>query len=98
MSDRIAEALERLEARQQSIKIGLKALQHSAYFNRSTETDNQPLPIRMRAAVEALPFASPKLSAVAVMSGEDFAARLEGAIARSGQSQLLIERASPSKK
>ncbi len=45
MSDRIAEALERLEARQQSIKIGLKALQHSAYFNRSTETDNSHCPL-----------------------------------------------------
>jgi hypothetical protein len=38
----------------------------------------------MRAAVEALPFESPKLSATAVLTGEDFAERLEKAIARSG--------------
>jgi hypothetical protein len=38
----------------------------------------------MRAAVEALPFESPKLSATAVLTAEDFADRLEKAIARSG--------------
>jgi hypothetical protein len=43
-----------------------------------------PLSVRMRAAVEALPFESPKLSATAVLTSEDFADRLEQAIARSG--------------
>ena len=38
----------------------------------------------MRAAVEALPFEGPKLSATAVLTGENFAEGLEKAIARSG--------------
>ena len=44
-----------------------------------------PLPVRMRAAAIALPFESPKLTAMAVssMNGEHFAAMLEKAIARS---------------
>jgi hypothetical protein len=43
-----------------------------------------PLSVRIRCAVEALPFESPKLSATAVLTSEDFADRLEKAIARSG--------------
>jgi hypothetical protein len=43
-----------------------------------------PLPVRIKCAVECLPFESPKLSATAVLTSEDFADRLEKAIARSG--------------
>ena len=52
---------------------------------------NVPLSVRMRAAIEALQFESPKLSATATLTSEDFAQRLERAIARSGAGARLIE-------
>jgi hypothetical protein len=42
-----------------------------------------PLSTRMRAAAQALPFESPRLSAIANLSPEDFSDRLERAITRS---------------
>jgi hypothetical protein len=46
---------------------------------------SQPLPVRIRCAVECLPFENPKLSAIGVsqLTGRDFAAALDRAISRS---------------
>jgi len=45
----------------------------------------EPTGVRIRAAIESLPYENPKLSAVAVgyMNAEDFASRLDRAIERS---------------
>jgi hypothetical protein len=50
-----------------------------------------PDPWRMRAAMAALPFEVPKLSAVAVMNGDDFGSRLDAAIARGHGEMKVIE-------
>lgn len=42
----------------------------------------QPMSRRMRAAIEALPFTSPKLSATALLGGGDFGALLEERLKR----------------
>jgi hypothetical protein len=64
------------------------------FLQKVYRSSRQPLSTRMRAAAIALPFESPKLTAMAVssMNGEHFAAMLERAIARSQASpQRVIE-------
>jgi hypothetical protein len=51
------------------------------------------LPVRMRAAIEALPFESPKLSATATLTRVDFGTLLDAAIARSDRARLIEHRA-----
>ncbi len=52
---------------------------------------NQPLTVRMRSAIECLPFENPKLSATAIatMNGKNFAEALERAIERSQNPPIL---------
>jgi hypothetical protein len=78
----IGEVLDRIGARQQAEAIeGASALELLQAVYRSTRL---PLAVRMRAAIEALPFESPKLSATALLSSDDLADWLERAISRSG--------------
>ena len=62
------------------------------FLQKVYRSSRQPLAVRMRAAALAIPFESPKLTAMAVssMNGNDFAAMLERAIARS-RAPLQIE-------
>jgi hypothetical protein len=48
-----------------------------------------PLSVRMRAAIEALPFEHPKLSATAIVGSGDFAERLDQAVARSNAARII---------
>ena len=60
---------------------------HAIYRSASYRVDGvadprPPLSARMRGAIEALPFESPKLSATAVVQGRDFASLLEARLRR----------------
>jgi hypothetical protein len=95
MLDRVHAVLDRIEAQQQERVIEARSaleLLQSIYRDPTL-----PLPARMKAAVEALPFEHPKLSAMAVtsMSGKDFAAQLERAISRSTGRRLIEAKALP---
>jgi hypothetical protein len=56
-----------------------------SFLQKIYHSTKQPMSRRMRAAIEALPFESPKLGAIAFgnMTGQDFAAMLDRAILRS---------------
>jgi hypothetical protein len=60
------------------------------FLRKVYRTSRQPLSVDAGAAI-ALPFESPKLSAIAVLNGGDFSERLERAIARSGREPKLID-------
>jgi len=60
------------------IEASAKAPKDSLDFLRAIYCDQrQPLSVRMRAAIAALPFEKPKLAVTAVVEGQNFAALLE---------------------
>jgi hypothetical protein len=65
------------------------------YLQRIYRDPTQPTPLRMRAAIEALAFENPRMSAVSVgyLDGNTFAERLDRAIDRSDRARLIEGRA-----
>jgi hypothetical protein len=61
------------------------------YLQRIYRDPAQPTSVRMRAAIESLPFENPRMSVVAVgyLDGNTFAKKLERAIARSDRAKLI---------
>ena len=59
------------------------------YLQRIYRDPAQPPSVRMRAAIESLPYENPKLSAMAIVNGEEFAVKLDRAIARTEKERRL---------
>lgn len=92
MSERLNAVLNRIVGQLQSDEVTVGDNASPLDFLTAIYRDSrQPISRRLRAAIEAAPYFHPKLSATAVLRGDDFAARLERAIARSGKAPLMIE-------
>ena len=97
MSETIDAVLHRIEAQQlgeEVIELGPSETSLS-FLQKVYRSTKQPMSLRMRAAIEAMPHEHPRLGAVAIgsISGVDFAALLDRAIERSGKGRevKLIE-------
>jgi len=85
MTDRVLEILDRYEAERLELAANEPVPENALdYLQTLYKNPLLPMPVRMRAAAIALPFESPKLTAIANLSPEDFSDRLEKAITRSG--------------
>ena len=86
MTAGVFEVLDRIEAQQRQLAANEPTPANALDFLQSIYRNPlQPLPVRIRAAVEALSFESPKLTATALMTSDDFATMLEKAIKRAAQ-------------
>jgi hypothetical protein len=76
---------------------GDEPLTSLGYLQSIYRDENQSTSVRIRCAVEALPYENPRVSAIAIsnMNGQSFAEALERAIIRSQQPPLLNGPAEP---
>jgi hypothetical protein len=85
MLDSVTEALDKIEVKRQHERALLKPetdLDALGYLKRIYQDSRQPTHIRMKAAIEALPFEKPKLAVIATVQGQDVASLLEARLRR----------------
>ena len=78
MSDEINAVLDRIEEAQRPL-LGSRPSTPLEFLQAVYCNEGLPIPVRMRAAIEAAPLVHPKLSVTAQVNGEDFAAAMERA-------------------
>ena len=85
MTDNIDDVLDRIEKSEALGEAETESTNALALLRSIYRNPQHPLGVRIRCAVEALPYENPKLSAIGVSSipAHDFAAALERAIVRS---------------
>src|SRR5262245_8402870 len=89
MMETIGTVLDRIEA-QQTMTLQLRPEANSLSFLQAVyRNQGLALPVRMRAAIAALPFEVPKLAVTAVVSEKDFAMVLDQRLKRIAETKLI---------
>jgi hypothetical protein len=89
MAQTIAWVLDRIEAEQANAERQLREADPPAFLKAVYMNADLPLSVRMRAAIEVLPFTHPKLAVTAQVSENDFAALLDQRIKRLQEAKLI---------
>jgi hypothetical protein len=94
MLDTINEALDKLEERQreeQQRELALYRVPETAhdYLREVYQDPRLPTHLRMRAAIEALPFERPKLAVTGIIGGGDIAAMLDERLKRIAEAKPI---------
>jgi|SRR6516162_835682 hypothetical protein len=84
MSDEINAVLDRIEEAQRPL-LGSRPSTPLEFLQAVYSNEGLPIPVRMRAAIEAAPFIHPKLSVTAQVNSEDFAAAMDRCVRRSAK-------------
>ena len=92
MTKTIAKVLDLIEAEQANGR--MKEVDPLTFLKGIYMNDELPLSVRMRAAVEVLPFIHPKLAVTAQVSEHDFATLLDRRIKRMEERKLIQHRPS----
>ena len=91
MVNSVLEVLDRIEAQRAQRDAAIIGPSALALLQAVYRDPDVPLNVRIKCAVECLPYETPKLSATALLDPEDFAQRLERAILRSGVKAIEAE-------
>jgi hypothetical protein len=89
MTDTITGVLDRIEAEQANARRQINETDPLAFLKAVYMNADLPLSVRMRAAIEVLPFTHPKLAVTAQVSENDFAALLDQRIKRLQEAKLI---------
>jgi hypothetical protein len=93
LTNNVFEVFDQIEAQQRQLAANEPAPANALDFLQSIYRNPlQPLPVRIRCAVEALPFESAKLTATALLTSDDFATLLDKAIERSNGARVINHR------
>jgi hypothetical protein len=95
MTETITGVLDRIEAEQANVRRQIKEIDPLAFLKEVYMNTDLPLSVRMRAAIEVLPFTHPKLAVTAQVTENDLAVLLDQRIKRYQEMKMIEHQPQP---